>query len=162
MALTPDNVALPGRLPEQLDAYGESTLTHLLRGQKISAVSYLWAQQQRNLFSSEMLAVLQHVDAFLLPTLPIADIPAEQISQDISIDGVPENAGVAVTRLIVPFNLTGQPAISFPCGFTAKGLPISMQLVGRLLEELVVLRITHTYQQVTNWHERGVNEEQYR
>jgi aspartyl-tRNA(Asn)/glutamyl-tRNA(Gln) amidotransferase subunit A len=79
-------------------------------------------------------------------------ITIEQINQDISIDGVVENATAALLRLTMPFNLAGLPAISIPCGFTASGLPIGLQVVGKPFEEAMILRIAHAYQQLTDWH----------
>ena len=45
-------------------------------------------------------------------------------------------------------------AISVPCGFTAGGLPIGLQIVGRAFGEAMVLRVAHAYEQATEWHER--------
>ena len=53
-----------------------------------------------------------------------------------------------------PFNLTGQPTLALPCGFSASGLPLSLQLSGRAFEEATVLRLGHAYQRATNWHTR--------
>ena len=97
---------------------------------------------------------MQDVDAFILPTLPVPAILSEQAAQDIEIDGVTENATVAYLRLTMPFNLTGLPAVSFPCGFTTNGLPIGLQAAGKPFEEGTVLRIAHAYQQLTEWHRR--------
>jgi aspartyl-tRNA(Asn)/glutamyl-tRNA(Gln) amidotransferase subunit A len=50
--------------------------------------------------------------------------------------------------------LTGMPALSVPCGFSADGLPIGMQVIGRAFDEGTVLRVGHAYQQLTDWHTR--------
>jgi aspartyl-tRNA(Asn)/glutamyl-tRNA(Gln) amidotransferase subunit A len=57
-------------------------------------------------------------------------------------------------RFTCPFNLTGQPAISLPCGFSKDGLPIGLQIVGRPFDEPTLLRIAHAYEQATKWHLR--------
>ena len=100
---------------------------------------------------------MQGVDALVLPTLPIPAIPREQIDQDISIDGITENATAALLRLTYPFNLAGLPAISLPCGFTANCLPIGLQVVGKPFEETMALRIAHAYQQLTDWHSKEIS-----
>ena len=64
------------------------------------------------------------------------------------------DASSALLRFTFPFNMTGQPALALPCGFSTSGLPISLQLVGRHLDEPTLLRIGHAYQQATNWHLR--------
>ena len=62
-----------------------------------------------------------------------------------------------MSRLTRPFNLTGQPTISVPCGFTSEGMPIGMQLAGRQWQEATVLRAAHAYEQATDWHTRRPN-----
>ena len=52
------------------------------------------------------------------------------------------------------FNLTGQPAVSVPCGFTARGLPIGLQIVGLPYGDATVLRVAHAYEQRNPWHAR--------
>jgi aspartyl-tRNA(Asn)/glutamyl-tRNA(Gln) amidotransferase subunit A len=146
-----------GWLTERLEAYGEKTRSRLLQGQTIPAVDYLRAQQQRRAFSSNLRAIMQRVNALVLPTIPIPALPIEQADQDMLIDGVTENATLALLRLTMPFNLSGLPAISLPCGFTAGSLPIGLQIVGKPFEESMILRIAHAYQQLTDWHRREIN-----
>lgn len=143
-------------LTEKRDAYTETTLTRLMQGQNIPAVDYLRAQHQRRIFSSTVRSVMQGIDALVLPTIPMPAIPIEKIGSDIDIDGVTENATVALLSLTMPFNLAGLPAISFPCGFTTSGLPIGLQAVGKPFEEAMILRIAHAYQQLTDWHRREI------
>jgi aspartyl-tRNA(Asn)/glutamyl-tRNA(Gln) amidotransferase subunit A len=50
--------------------------------------------------------------------------------------------------------MAGVPAVSVPCGFTAAGLPIGLQLIGRTLDEATVLRAAYAYEQATDWHRR--------
>jgi aspartyl-tRNA(Asn)/glutamyl-tRNA(Gln) amidotransferase subunit A len=143
-----------GWLSEHRDDYTALTLQRLLEGQQIPAVAYLHALHQRRIFSNSMRTVLRQVDALVLPTLPIPAVLIEQANQEISIDGVAENATTALLRLTMPFNLASLPAISFPCGFTTNGLPVGLQVAGRPFEESTVLRIAHAYQQLTDWHRR--------
>ncbi len=145
-----------GWLTERLDAYTEKTRSRLLQGQTIPAVDYLRAQQQRRAFSSNLRAIMQGINALVLPTLPMPAILIEQADTDILIDGVTENATVALLRMTMPFNLAGLPAISLPCGFSSSGLPIGLQIVGKPFEESMILRIAHAYQQLTDWHRREI------
>ena len=55
---------------------------------------------------------------------------------------------------MAPFNFTGLPALAVPCGFSASGLPLSLQIAGRAFEEATVLRVGHAYEQATEWHTR--------
>jgi aspartyl-tRNA(Asn)/glutamyl-tRNA(Gln) amidotransferase subunit A len=54
----------------------------------------------------------------------------------------------------VPANIAGLPAISVPCGFSAQGLPIGLQFIGKALDEPGVLRAAYAYEQATPWHAR--------
>ncbi len=143
-----------GWLTEHLGLYTDAVRSRLIQGQTVSAVDYLRAQYDRRIFSSSLRAIMQRVNAFVLPTLPVPAIPTEQMGQDIEIDGIIENATVALLRLTMPFNLAGLPAVSFPCGFSSDGLPIGIQVAGKPFEEATVLRIAHAYQQLTDWHHR--------
>ncbi|GAC1407832.1 MAG: amidase [Ktedonobacteraceae bacterium] len=143
-----------GWLTEHLDLYGETVRARLIQGRTIAAVDYLRAQYDRRILSSSLRAVMQRVDALVLPTLPVPAIPIERMGQDIEIDGITENATVALLRLTMPFNLAGLPAVSFPCGFSRDGLPIGLQVAGKPFEEATVLRVAHAYQQLTDWHHK--------
>ncbi|GAC1485931.1 MAG: amidase [Ktedonobacteraceae bacterium] len=142
--------------PEQGELYTDLVRTRLAEGQRIPAVDYLNALHERRIFASNLRSVMQRIDAFVLPTLPIPAIRSELAGTEIEIDGVSENATTAYLRLTMPFNLSGLPALSCPCGFNTEGLPIGMQVVGRSFEEATVLRIGHAYQQLTDWHRRAL------
>jgi aspartyl-tRNA(Asn)/glutamyl-tRNA(Gln) amidotransferase subunit A len=60
----------------------------------------------------------------------------------------------AFLDVTLPFNLTGQPAISVPCGFTREGLPIGIQFVGRPFDEATLFRVGAAYESATDWHAR--------
>ena len=143
-----------GWLTEHPDLYTEAVRMRLMQGQTVTAVDYLRALHERRIFTSSLRALLQRVDAFVLPTLPVPAVPVERMGQDIEIDGITENATVALLRLTMPFNLAGLPTISLPCGFTSSNLPIGLQVAAKPFEEATVLRIAHTYQQLTDWHRR--------
>ncbi|MCH9036229.1 MAG: amidase, partial [Chloroflexi bacterium] len=56
--------------------------------------------------------------------------------------------------LTTPYNLSGLPAVSVPCGFTRSGLPIGMQIGGRAFDEATVLQVASAYERATDWHTR--------
>jgi aspartyl-tRNA(Asn)/glutamyl-tRNA(Gln) amidotransferase subunit A len=73
-----------------------------------------------------------------MPTCPLAAVP---------IDSLPEHdPTLELGRYTGAFDLTGQPAVSVPCGLTSKGLPVGLQLVGRRFDEATVLRAAHAYE----------------
>ena len=57
-------------------------------------------------------------------------------------------------KFTTPFNATGTPTVTLPCGFTPDGRPIAFQLAGANGSEALLLRVAHAYQQVTDWHTR--------
>jgi len=57
-------------------------------------------------------------------------------------------------RFTSPFDMSGSPALVLPGGKTAEGLPVGFQMIGRHLEEALLLRAGHAFQQATDWHRR--------
>jgi aspartyl-tRNA(Asn)/glutamyl-tRNA(Gln) amidotransferase subunit A len=143
-----------GWFPAHADEYGEIVRERLSEGQAIPTIDYLQALHERRLFSSNLRTLMQRVEVFVLPTTPVPAQPVELMAQEIEIDGVKQNLTTAYLRLTMPFNLSGLPAISLPCGFTEDNLPLAVQIVGKAFEEATVLRIAHAYQQLTDWHRR--------
>ncbi len=132
--------------------YGADVRTRLLTGQFLLATQYLKAQRARQLIRAELDAALSRVDALLIPTTPI---PAPRIEdRTVTVDGVTEDARAWLTRCTRPVNLTGHPALSVPCGLTAEGLPIGLQLVGRHFNEGMLLRIGAAYEAVSPLRDR--------
>ena len=77
------------------------------------------------------------------PTISVAR-PAS--SEPVSVDWATPPRRTLPARLTRPFNLTGQPAVSVPCGFTGSGMPIGMKVATRTRDEAMALRVAHTYQ----------------
>ena len=118
----------------------------------ISAADYLRAQQGRSLFNNQIRQLLEEVDLLAGPTEPVTapKLMATRVQAgEQSVATVP-----ALTQYTRPFNITGSPTISIPCGFSDAGLPIGLQLAGRPFEELTVLQAAYAYEQATEWHLR--------
>jgi aspartyl-tRNA(Asn)/glutamyl-tRNA(Gln) amidotransferase subunit A len=107
---------------------------------------YLKAQKVRTLIRREFDSVFEQVDALVTPTSPTTsfkigektDDPLQMYLSDVCT---------------LPINIAGVPAISIPAGFDG-GLPIGMQIIGKPFAEETLLRISHAYQQVTDWHKQ--------
>lgn len=136
--------------------FSPHALRRLLIGRLISAQDYLQAQRLRRLLSDEFDEALKKVDVILAPSQPIPAPLIEECQRgiiEIDDEKVPlSSAAAPLTRCFIPFNVTGQPAISLPCGFSA-GLPIGFQIAGKAFDEATVLRVAHAYQTATEWHE---------
>ncbi len=134
-------------LKTRASEYGADVRARLLTGQFVLATQYLKAQRARRVLQAEVDGVLRCVDALLMPTTPI---PAPRTDErEVTVDGVTDDVRAWLTRCTRPINLTGHPALSVPCGLTASGLPIGLQLVGRQFDEATLLRLGWAYERVS-------------
>ncbi|HET7343506.1 MAG TPA: amidase [Methylomirabilota bacterium] len=132
-------------LRERPELYGDVLRERLQAGGLVTAAEYTQAQRIRAGICEETAAVLREVDVLATPTTPKPATPFA-LAHDPDF-GFPRSN-------MPPFNLTGLPALALPCGFSASGLPLSLQLAGRPFEETTVLRLGHAYEQATPWHTR--------
>jgi aspartyl-tRNA(Asn)/glutamyl-tRNA(Gln) amidotransferase subunit A len=121
-------------------------------GLLLPASAYLKAQRLRALMCQEVTRLWREVDVLMTPaTMLAAPRPSEL---QVRVGDRQVSTREAMLRLMRPFNLTGLPAMAIPCGFTAAGLPIGLQIAGKPFDEATVLRVGHVYQQHTDWHRR--------
>jgi aspartyl-tRNA(Asn)/glutamyl-tRNA(Gln) amidotransferase subunit A len=132
--------------------YGPDVRERLLVGAFVSGADYLKGQRVRRLLRDEVDQVLGGVDVLIAPTVPIA--ATEVGAREVDVNGRREPVRPSLIRYTRPFNASGHPAASVPCGFTPDGLPIGMQVIGRSFDEATVLRVADAYQRVTDWHTR--------
>jgi aspartyl-tRNA(Asn)/glutamyl-tRNA(Gln) amidotransferase subunit A len=111
-------------------------------GERLSAVEWLAADLVRNALGRTMGAFHQHYDLLLTPTMPIPTLPAGQDLNDPST----ERHWIDWSPFSYPFNMTRQPAASIPCGLTAAGLPIGLQIIGPLYADARVLRAARAFE----------------
>jgi aspartyl-tRNA(Asn)/glutamyl-tRNA(Gln) amidotransferase subunit A len=133
-------------LRERAADIGADVLTRLRTGQTFTGTDYAQARRDRDELRREWLAVLREHDIIVSPTTLIAAPPRD--GQDAVA------AAARLTANTAPFNLTGLPAISIPCGFTRSGLPIGLQLAAGPWREALLLRVARSYEHATPWHER--------
>ncbi len=132
--------------------YGADVLQRLRVGAFVSGGDYVNGQRVRVLIRNDVDAALAKLDVLIGPTTPISATPVGQ--GEVEIGGEQQPVRPALIRFTRPFNVSGHPAASVPCGFTAEGLPIGLQIVGRPFDEATVLRVADAYQRVTDWHTR--------
>ena len=132
--------------------YQPDVRERLRMGAFVSGVHYVRAQQVRQLVRAEVDAALARRDVLLAPATPI---PAPVLGDKETVLGDGKSdVRSALIRLTRPFNFSGHPACSVPCGFTTDGLPVGMQIVGRPFDEATLLRAADAYQRSTEWHTR--------
>ena len=132
--------------------YGEDVLARLSIGRDHPATAYITARNTQRHIRDQLMDSLANYDALMLPMMPLG---APSIGQnDVLVGGKVLDVRAAVTRYTQPFNLTGFPAISVPCGFTDDALPIGFQLAAKPFEESALLRISHAFERATEWHKQ--------
>ena len=133
------------RFQEAPGKFGSSVRRRMLEGAFLSAADYITALRARTVLNDEIRANFFRVDVFATPTVPR---PPEAFE---TIDPNEQNLRPSFTN---PFNLTGLPAISLPCGFTKDNLPVGVQIVAQPFEEGTAFRVAYAYEQATEWRER--------
>lgn len=134
------------RLQDYPEGFGEDVLTRLTAGAAYTSSEYSQARRTQTVLRRRYEEFFNDYDILITPTTPI---PAPLIEGPDAV----EQARV-LTRFTAPFNLTGLPALSIPCGFTRTGLPIGLQIISAPWMETKVLRAGYAYEQETMWHRR--------
>jgi aspartyl-tRNA(Asn)/glutamyl-tRNA(Gln) amidotransferase subunit A len=139
-------------LIERPQDYGPQVLMRLQNGLAIPGVSYLEALRWRGPALAAHIAATADVDAVIAPVAPVA---APTIAES-DVGNSPDAEAVIqrLTRFTRPINYLGLPSLSIPSGFTQRGLPVGMQLIGRSFDEATLLKIGAAFQRITDFHER--------
>ena len=119
-------------------------------GRLVTGADYLKAEQYRQALMLEYRIAFQSVDVVVGPTTPITAWRHGKWEVQVA-GGQQESVLAASWRFTYPYNLTGLPAISVPCGFDRDGLPIGLQIAGRPFDEPAVLRVAHAYERAHPW-----------
>lgn len=133
-------------------SYLPETKPFIEAGLFVRVTTYIDALRARSRLLGEVLEAMEGVDAIVVPSQPI--VAPEVAAQVVTIDDHEEDVLAAMGRLLAPFNLTGQPAISVCCGYGTGGHPIGLQVIGRPYDDRMVLRVAQAYQTTTAWVER--------
>jgi Asp-tRNA(Asn)/Glu-tRNA(Gln) amidotransferase A subunit family amidase len=131
--------ALDQAYPSHHRQHGLDVRINLALARAFTALDYIKAQRVRTRLMANFQRTLEQVDAIITPTTGLAAplIPAAALP-----DGESDlSTLVEIMRFVTPANLTGLPAISFPAGYTAAGLPVGMQAIGRPWQEPTLLRL---------------------
>jgi aspartyl-tRNA(Asn)/glutamyl-tRNA(Gln) amidotransferase subunit A len=133
------------------ESYQPETLRRIRSGEKVSAAEYIQRRRELEQARSNIGEVFADVDLLVTPTMPM---PAPAIADLRANPDALRPAELKLLRNTRPFNVWGLPAISVPCGFTQRGLPIGLQIAGAHWREDLVLQLAHAYEQATTWHKR--------
>jgi len=150
-------VTFASRYLDKLDEWQEQMDPRLVaiieRGKDITAIDYARAATAREELWQAIRPVFEKYDLLLTPTTAV---PAFEVDKaDVAeIGGVEGSPALDWTPFTYPFNFTGQPAASIPCGWTDEGLPIGLQIVGRRFDDAGVLRASAAFERAAPWADR--------
>ncbi len=141
------------RIRERPGDFDPVVLARLEKGYALTAVELARALAHRDDLAAAYARVFREVDLMAAPTLP--GLPPPVGVHQVRVGGGREEWVVdAFCRFMAPQNMTGAPALSVPCGFSAGGLPMGLQLWGPPRADARVLAAGHAFQLRTDWHKR--------
>lgn len=136
--------------PSRASEYGPVLAALIDGGRALSALDLMKIYHARLAFTGELRKLFQQVDLMLVPVHTFGNPTIARLDELLTEPGGLHGA----LRFTAPFDMSGSPTITLPGGFTADGLPIGFQLVARDLDEALLVRAGHAYQQATDWHLR--------
>jgi len=129
-------------LRERFVDYGEAFRDRMALAALITGADYVQAMRLRRELMTELAKAMTDLDLVITAAAP---------SEAPTFDAVSKFAIFERPSLTMPFNVTGSPAMSVCCGYTANGLPLAFQLVGKPFDEATVLKAAHAYEKATTW-----------
>jgi len=135
-------------LKSQPQNFGEIARSRFILGGVFTSADYIQSQRARNKLKREFSEAFQTVD---IMAMPVMSKPAAAL-KDFNPMGM-----MMSPSMMAPFNQTGIPAMSVPCGFSSAGLPIGMQIAAEAFNESAVIRAGHAYQKYVGWHKQRPN-----
>jgi aspartyl-tRNA(Asn)/glutamyl-tRNA(Gln) amidotransferase subunit A len=134
------------RMRTQPEVFGEDVLRRLRTAELVTGADYAEARELARAWTRTVDRCFERVDVLLSATTPDVAPRAEGAEMI--------ETTTRLTRLTYGWSLADLPAISIPCGFTAGGLPVGLQLAAARWHEALLLRLAHAYQGATDWHTR--------
>ncbi|MBT5778693.1 MAG: amidase [Rhodospirillaceae bacterium] len=135
--------------PARAAEYGPVTGGLLETGVNLSSTDYARATIIRRNFCGQLARLFDEIDLIAAPAMVVPTPRNDDLDELLGAPGALER----LIRFTSPFDHSGSPTISLPCGFTGEGLPLGFQLIGRHLEEGLLLRAGHAFERATVWNE---------
>ncbi|MFX0038717.1 MAG: amidase [Promethearchaeota archaeon] len=154
-----------GRFLEAWQNKMDPALVKLIKlGLSYSTAQVKEAELYRELIYTEICRAFKKVDILITPTLPCTAFKignSRVIDDETSITNITIN-GKNITAIgwipfTYPFNISGHPAASIPCGWSSEGMPIGMQIIGKRFDELTVLQMSRKFEEVAPWQDKKPN-----
>lgn len=135
-------------LKSQPQNFGEIVRSRFILGGAFTSADYIQSQRARNKLKREFSEAFKSVD---IMAMPVMSKPAAAL-KDFDPMGM-----MMSPSMMAPFNQTGIPAMSVPCGFSSAGLPIGMQIAAEAFNESAVIRAGHAYERYVGWYKERPN-----
>ncbi len=136
---------------EHAQLYHPETLRRIRTGSDVTAVAYLEKRRELERLRRQAGRIFSDVELVVTPTTPVLPPSFEELEKNPQELRPREMQMLRNTR---PFNVLGLPTISLPCGFTAAGLPVGLEITGPAGGEAAVLSLAHAYECAAGWRER--------
>jgi len=146
-------LAHEGTFPEQKAKYGPDLTGLIELGRKVGGLQYGALERIRERFRSELDQLLQSVDGFICPAMPVS-VPTLE-SMNTTLEAADERA--EFINFTAPFNYSGHPTISLPTGLDEDRKPAGFQIVGRRLDEGGLVQMGHALEQAFDFTERPMS-----
>ena len=135
-------------IKDRIQDYGHDVRLLLLTGSLMPAQAYYKAQQLRTMLRQQVLDSLEKYDVLVLPTSGKGAQPREE-DPPVTSEETAGRLAFLFTRI---FNLASCPAMSVPCGFDDRSMPVGLQIAARPGAEETIFKVAHAYEQATSWH----------
>lgn len=135
--------------PRHVERYGPALARMLAAGDALGAMDVARAVHARMAWNGRLCRLFDEIDILLIPAAPRPTPSCEEL------DAMQGDTGALmdrISRYTMPFNVSGSPTLSLPCGFDRNGMPLGLQLVGPHLSEALLCRAGHAFQQATEFH----------
>jgi amidase len=133
--------------PARADEYGPA-IKQMMKAADVTPTQLGHGNIERRKFRGAVISMFSSIDVFVMPVFklgtPTWSEMRAQVAEDFDLIG----------KFTSPFNATGTPTVTLPCGFTSDGRPIALQLAGAPGSEALLLKVADAYQQATDWHTR--------
>jgi amidase len=136
--------------PSRSAEYGPVLAALLEAGRALDGAAVIKILLQRNDFRGRLDALFRDIDLLIVPAMNVAAPRLADMTPARRTPALLE----ARLRFTAPFNMSSHPTLTLPGGKTADGLPVGFQIVGRHMDEALVLRAGHAFQKATDWHKR--------
>jgi len=146
-------VGFASLLRDKMEEWGEKidpSLALLVQQYKDTpAAEFTRASRMREEFWHDLCPIYEKYDLLLTPTMAVPPVKLDEVTVDL-ISGI-KGSTFNWMSFAYPFNLTGQPAASVPCGWTDNGLPVGLEIIGRRFDEVTVLKAAAAFEQASPW-----------